>query len=401
MRIAQLAPLIESVPPHGYGGTELVVSLLTEELVKLGHDVTLFATADSVTQAKLVAGAPTGIRAAGVPVHRWSCYELQLIISLVKQHQNFDIIHNHLGFYALPFLQNLNIPVVSTNHNPIMEHCRSIYLEYKDQPYVSISQAYQKFNCKEDLNYVGCVYNGIDTTAFQTKENPTKDFLLFIGRICKAKGTREAIEIARRVGKKLIIAGKVDPADERYYNTEVKDLIDGEQIKFIGEVNFEQKLKLYQDALAVIYPIAFEEPFGLVMAEAMATGTPVLALDRGSVREVLSDKETAVIGNSVEELIQRFSELESIDRSACVNRAKKLFGKEQMAKEYEAIYSNLILQHRSQEMLDSIKNRNGEDATLLASVNGNGHGNGHGNGRDRENEAAAALLSPEKHLRNT
>ena len=342
MRIAQLAPLIESVPPHGYGGTELVVSHLTEELVKMGHDVTLFATADSRTDARLVSTAQSGVRESGVPVHRWACYELENILSLLKMQSQFDIIHNHLGFYALPFLENANCAIVTTNHNPILPHCKSIYLDYEHQPFVSISDAYQKFNHGDRLNYVARVYNGIEVDAFFPVENPRQDYVLFIGRICDAKGTREAIEIAQAVNKPLIIAGKVDPADQQYFESKVKDLIDGEKIKFIGEVNFEQKLELYQNALAVIYPIKFEEPFGLVMAEALATGTPTVALDRGSVREVLSDKETAVIGNSVDELIQRFDEIHRIKRDACVNRARSLFSKEKMAQEYVKVYEKLL-----------------------------------------------------------
>lgn len=341
MRIAQLAPLIESVPPHGYGGTELVVSHLTEELVKMGHEVTLFATADSRTDARLVATAASGLRASGVPVHRWSCYELENILSLMRMQNQFDVIHNHLGFYALPFLENASCAVLTTNHNPIMDYCKNVYLEYSDQPFVSISDAYQRYNFADRLNYVARVYNGIEVDAFRPVENPRQDYVLFIGRICEAKGTREAIEIAKAVDKPLIIAGKIDPADTEYYETHVKHLIDGQSINYIGEVNFSEKLSLYQHALAVIYPINFEEPFGLVMAEAMATGTPTVALDRGSVREVLSDRETAVIGSTVQELIERFAEIYDLDRSACINRARSLFSKDKMAKEYSKVYESL------------------------------------------------------------
>lgn len=355
MRIAQLAPLIESVPPHGYGGTELVVSHLTDDLVKMGHDVTLFATADSRTDAKLVSTAKTGVRAGGVPVHRWSCYELQNILALMRMQSQFDVIHNHLGFYALPFLENADCAVVTTNHNPIMSYCRSIYFEYSHQPYVSISDAYQKHNYGDRLNYVARVYNGIEVDAFHAVENPQQDYVLFIGRICQAKGTKEAIEIAKAVGKRLIIAGKVDPADQDYFENSVKDLIDGDKVKYIGEVNFSQKLELYQNALAVIYPINFEEPFGLVMAEALASGTPTVALDRGSVREVLSDKETAVIGSSVEELIDRFQEIYSLERQACINRARKLFDRKKMAEEYVKVYENLM--GRKEEKRDPLKEK--------------------------------------------
>ena len=342
MRIAQLAPLIESVPPHGYGGTELVVSLLTEELVKQGHEVTLFATADSRTEARLISCAPTGVRAAGVPVHRWASHEMESILTLLKRQSEFDIIHNHLGFYALPFIDQADCAIVTTNHNPIMDYCKNIYLDYKHQPFISISDAYQRFNFPDELNYVARVYNGIETEAFMPIDNPNRDYVLFIGRICEAKGTKEAIQIARAVGQKIILAGKVDPSDQVYYEKEIKDLIDGDTVKYIGEVNYQQKLELYQNALAVIYPINFEEPFGLVMAEAIATGTPIVALDRGSVREVLSDNETAIIGSSVEELIQRFPEIDKIERKKCIERCRSLFGKERMAAAYVEVYEKLI-----------------------------------------------------------
>lgn len=370
MRIAQLAPLIESVPPHGYGGTELVVSHLTDELVKMGHEVTLFATADSRTGARLVSTAETGVRAAGIPVHRWSCYELENILSLMRIQSQFDVIHNHLGFYALPFLQNADCAVVSTNHNPIMSYCKNIYFEYSHQPYVSISDAYQRHNFGDRLNYVARVYNGIEVDAFHPVENPRCDYVLFIGRICDAKGTREAIEISKAVNKPLLIAGKIDPADQAYFEASVKDLIDGENVKYIGEVNFAQKLELYQNALAVIYPIKFEEPFGLVMAEALATGTPTFALDRGSVREVLSDKETAVIGSSVEELIGRFPEISKLDRRACIDRARSLFDKTRMAEEYVKVYQKLLDTASQKDKVSCLEKVSSTQNYIAAAVSG-------------------------------
>jgi glycosyltransferase involved in cell wall biosynthesis len=340
MRIAQLAPLVESVPPAGYGGTELVVSLLTEELVKQGHDVTLFASGNSQTSARLVSTEYLPLR-GNFPIHRWNAYDIRILMKLVEMQGEFDVIHNHMGYQALPTLCELRKPMLTTNHNLVKDYCRDIYFTYGHSPFVAISQAYKRLNYPQKLNYVDVVYNGIDVGLYKFDPSQKRDYLLFLGRICQDKGTAPAIEIAKKLGLPLKIAGKIDPEDGGYYDKFVKEHIGG-NIEYVGEVNMEQKVELYGKAIAVVYPIDFEEPFGLVMAEALACGTPVMAFDRGSVREVLSDGETAIIGNTAEELIKRFDEVPNISPQTCRTRVEKLFSKEVMVQNYLKVYERLV-----------------------------------------------------------
>jgi glycosyltransferase involved in cell wall biosynthesis len=342
MRIAQLAPLAEPVPPAGYGGTELIVSLLTEELIKRGHDVTLFASGDSKTNANLISVAKTSLRADNtIPMRRWSAYDMRNLLELEARQNEFDIVHNHTGYQALLGLRHLHIPSVSTNHNQVKDYCKSIYMACSNLPYVSISQSYQKLNYPNDLNYVATIYNGIDVANHIFNSNDKRDYLLFLGRICHDKGTAIAIDIANSLGLPLKIAGKIDSADDKYWQEEVKPKVKGPNIEYLGEVNFDEKNKLYSNAIALVYPITFSEPFGLVMVEALACGTPVLALDKGSVKEILVDGEIGIIANSKEEIVKRFKDIEKIDRNKCRQRVEKLFSKERMANEYEAVYKRL------------------------------------------------------------
>lgn len=344
MRIAQLSSNVESVPPSGYGGTELVINLLSEELIARGHEVTMFATGDSQTSGRLVSVVDKALRTtADIPVRRWQSYDIQLLLKLQQMRDQFDIVHNHMGWQALPYLDALNVPTVSTNHNPIKKYCAPIYLAFKHLPYVAISDAYRRLNYPDQLNYVATVYNGIDAGRFiDDNSDAHKEYLLFIGRLCEDKGTAPAIEIAKRLKLPIKLAGKVDDADVQYFEKNVKPHLAGQEVEYVGEVNHQQKLKLYQGAIATVYPIAFEEPFGLVMAESLAAGTPVLAFDRGSVREVLSDGETAIIGNSVEELVSRFERLKEIRSENCTSRVNNLFSKERMVEGYIDVYNKIV-----------------------------------------------------------
>jgi glycosyltransferase involved in cell wall biosynthesis len=349
MRIAQLAPLVESVPPCGYGGTELVVSLLTEELVKRGHEVTLFAAGDSVTEAHLVAVVPEGLRkCAGNYRYRWQAYDLRSLLKLNEMSGEFDVVHNHMGYQALPFLEGLNCPVVSTNHNLVSDYCADVYKAYKHLPFVAISQSYRHLNYPDLLNYVATIYNGIDCQIYDQSGFQERNYLLFLGRICHAKGTLVAMEIARRLELPLKIGGKVDATDEEYFVNEVKPGLSHPLIDFLGEVSEAEKIELYRGAMATIYPIQWDEPFGLVMAESLASGTPVVALKRGSVTEIVTDNETGIVGDSPEELVQRFDELERISANKCRQRARMLFGKERMAEQYEAVYMQLAESFRKE-----------------------------------------------------
>lgn len=344
MRIAQLAPLAESVPPVGYGGTELIVSQLTEDLVAAGHEVTLFASGDSRTNARLVSVVPRALRLDNsIPVRRWQAYDIRLLLELEQRQNEFDIVHNHMGFQALPFLDRLSCACVSTNHNPVKDYCAEIYLAYKHLPYVAISNSYKALNYPSELNYIDTVYNGIDVERFSFESATKRTHLLFLGRICEDKGTVPAIKIAKALNLPLVIAGKVDNADRTYFEEEVKPHL-GSGVEYVGEVNFARKVQLYKEAIAVVYPIAFDEPFGLVMAESLIMGTPVVALDRGSVKEIIADGETGIVASSVDELIARFSELKNISAGACRERALQLFSKSRMTARYESLYQRLLNQ---------------------------------------------------------
>jgi len=347
MRIALLAGSVESVPPLDYGGTELVVSHLSDALVDAGHEVTLFAAGDSRTKAKLVAVNDYSLKwDNNIKTSDWPAYELRSLIKLQEMQTQFDIVHNHMGYLALPFLEQLKVPTVTTIHDAIKPFTAPIFLKYANLPYVAISEAFKRLNYADKLNYKAVIYNGINVSEFISDEEeevvPTRKYLLFLGRICRDKGTMEAIEIARKLALPLIIAGNLEEADEPYFRTYVEPYLEPGKIDFIGDVDYSKKLALFLGAIAVLYPIAFEEPFGLVMAEAMASGTPVLALDRGSVREVLIDGKTAVIGHSVAELITRFGEIARIDPKECQLRALDMLSVRKMTAAYEKLYHRLL-----------------------------------------------------------
>lgn len=341
MRIAQLASSVESVPPKGYGGIELIVHLLTEELVRRGHDVTLFASGDSVTSARLVSVVDVSLRTGGAYLSRqWPAFEIRTILKLKEMEDEFDIVHNHMGWQALPYLAQMHCPSVTTNHNQVKEYCSQIYLAFKELPYVAISDMHRKLNYAHELNYVATIYNGIDVDRFSADGESNRSYLLFVGRVCNDKGTAEAVEVAHKLSLPLKIAGKIDEADTSYFNERVKPHLSSNR-EYVGEVSHTEKVELYRQAIAVVYPINFEEPFGLVMAEAMASGTPVMAFDRGSVREVLSDGETAIIAKCVDELIDRFPEIEKISSYTCRKRAIDLFSAQTMVDRYEKLYNRL------------------------------------------------------------
>jgi len=346
MRIAQLAPLAESVPPKGYGGSEQVVSDLTEELVKDGHQVTLFATGDSVTSAHLVCCAAEGLRPSGIAASRWPAYDIRTLLRLEEMQDQFDIIHNHMGYAALSLLDRLDCPSVTTLHNPVKDYCADIFLRFKNLPFASISNAYRRLNYPDDLNYVDTVYNGIDLSSFHYKKSAQRNNLLFVGRMCKDKGTLPAIQIAQKLDLPIILAGKIDNNDRPYFDKEIAHLLNDDRVKYIGEVTGKEKAELYSSAIATLCPIDFEEPFGLVLAESLASGTPVMAFRRGAVPEVISDGETGIVGDTVEELVNRFAEIKGMDSATCRKRVESLFSKESMTKKYQEVYKQIIADSR-------------------------------------------------------
>jgi glycosyltransferase involved in cell wall biosynthesis len=359
MRIAQLGTLTESIPPFGYGGIELIVSSLTEELVRRGHQVTLFASGDSRTQAELVSVVPRALRLdTELPIRRWAAYDLRSLLELERRQDSFEIIHNHMGYQALPFLRSFRVPSVTTLHNPVKDYCRDIFLTCRQLPYVAISNAYRRLNYAGQLNYVATIYNGIEIERFNYDPGARRDYLLFLGRICYDKGAAPAIEIARRLGIPLKMAGKLDPADRQYYEEKIKLELKPPDIEYLGEVDFAGKVELYSKAVAVVYPLAFDEPFGLVMAEALASGTPVMALDRGSVREVVADGQTGIVAASPAELVDRFGEIQHIRPEECRRQAEANFSTARMVDAYELLYGEIVRSQSEQNPLSSVVESN-------------------------------------------
>lgn len=340
MRIAQIAPLWERVPPPAYGGTELVVGLLTDELVRRGHEVTLFASGDSNTLAKLESVHPRALR-LDTKIREYGIYEMLQMSRVYERAHEFDIIHSHMGCVALPYTKLVKTPTVHTLHGIFTPDNEKMFTHAKDQPYVSISNTQR--DTRLGLNYVATVYNGIDVDShrfYSQPENPP--YLAFLGRISPEKGTHLAIAIAKAAGWKLKIAGKVDVVDVEYFEKEIKPQIDGEQIQYLGEANHTMKNALMGGAAATLFPITWREPFGLVMVESMAAGTPVIALRLGSTPEVVHDGISGFLCDTVEDCVEVIPKAVQLDRQRCRDYVVQKFGVQRMVDGYEAVYENIL-----------------------------------------------------------
>jgi glycosyltransferase involved in cell wall biosynthesis len=318
-----------------------MTSLLTEGLVERGHDVTLFATGDSTTRAKLHAIYPHGYW-HDENMWPWELYEMLNLAAAVERAKEFDLIHYEAAYYpmSLAFARLSPTPIVQTlHHSPSQAEVR-LWSRYPEAPFVAISneQAY----LLSGLNIVGTVLHGIDTDNFLFNEKP-EDYLLFLGRFTEGKGVLQAIEIAKRVGMKLILAAAAD----EYYREKVAPLVDGRNILYFGEADFDQKVRLYGGARALIYPIQSREPFGLVLAEAMACGTPVAALNKGAVREVVDDGETGIVFENLEQMANELPRVFDLDRRLVRERAVARFGVARMVDEYVAIYRRIVEAQRA------------------------------------------------------
>jgi glycosyltransferase involved in cell wall biosynthesis len=341
MRIAQIAPLWERVPPPAYGGTELVVSLLTDGLVERGHEVTLFATGDSITKAKLDAGSDIPLRAKGVTVPEYPVYESVRLTPLFERADEFDIIHSHVDIGALPYGNFIKTPMVHTIHGIIPTLYEQIYKLHRDQHYVSISDSQRRRDL--NLNYVGTVYNGIRPDTYVFHEEPADPpYLVFFGRMSPEKGPQLAIEIAKKSGWHLKMAGKVDLADREFYEREVEPLIDGEQIVYLGEANHVQKSEIMGRAVATLCPLTWEEPFGLVMTESMVCGTPVIAIARGAAPELILNGKTGFLCKDIEECVAAVDKVQALDRRTCRDHVVNNFSHKRMVDGYEAVYRQLM-----------------------------------------------------------
>lgn len=344
MKIAVASPFEEKVPPLRYGGTELVVSNVVENLVSLGHEVTLLATGDSRTAARLVPIFKRPLREISelkdlTLRDTYKFIGVGKVVSYLAKNK-FDVVHNNIGWRLLPFEEILGCPVVTTLHGPLdIPYQQRVYGEYKNSRYVSISLNQRK--PMSELNFIANVYNGIEVDKFKFFAK-SKDYFAFLGRMSPEKGAVQAIKIAKAAGVKLLMAAKVDAVDEDYFKKEVEPLIDEDQIKFVGEVDHEGKVELLGNARALLAPIQWEEPFGLFFVEAMACGTPVISMRRGSVPEIVIDKKTGFICDSLEEAIEKTREIDKIDRDFCHKHVQENFSAAHMAEAYVKAYEKAI-----------------------------------------------------------
>lgn len=339
MKIAQVAPLHESVPPHYYGGTERVVSYLTEELVKQGHDVTLFASGDSRTKATLRPTVSQSLRLGGERFN--PLIYNTLMLDLVSRHAHeFDVIHYHIDFLHFNISRLLDVPQLTTLHGRLdIMDLIPVFSEFSEMPVVSISNDQRK--PLPFVNWIATVYNGVPEETYTLRPEPGK-YLAFLGRISPEKRVDRAIEIAIRAGMPLRIAAKVDRVDQEYFENEIKPLLTHPLIEYIGEINEQEKDDFLGNAYALLFPIDWPEPFGLVMIEAMACGTPVIAYQRGSVTEVMSHGKVGFIVNTIEEAVTAVEKIEFIDRCYCRTFFEERFSARCMARNYLRAYEKII-----------------------------------------------------------
>lgn len=339
MRIAQIAPIIERIPPKRYGGTERVVHALAEELVKRGHEVTLFASGDSHTSAKLRSVYPRALREARMrDLYGLNNLTLLNLGSAYDSQKDFDIIHDHLAPLTLPVANLSDTPVLMTMHGAFTPENRRLFQAFR-KPYVAtISNA--QIHGARDMNHAGVVYNGLSMEEYPFGEK-SGDYLLFVGRISLEKGVHHAIDVALALDLPLIIAAKLDPVERPYYHEYVEPWL-SDRIRWIGEIDEEERNKLMREALCFLHPVTWREPFGLVLIEAMATGTPVVGFNKGSIPEVVVDGKTGFVVNDLEEMIDAVANIGAIDRTACREHALKNFSAKQMADGYEDIYRKIL-----------------------------------------------------------
>lgn len=354
LRIAQIAPLWFPIPPKKYGGIERIISFLTEELVKRGHEVTLFTSGDSKTKARLISVCPQSLIKAG---YSWQdpFWNLENLSEVFSRAENFDIIHSHLDLWTLHFQNLTRVPVLHTFHNQLYK--ASITREGERKPtrieiferhknktlavFISKSER-QQSAVKFPRSWV--IYNGIDISQFKFNLKP-KDHFIWIARIDPFKGIENAIKAAKMANVKLLLAGRLDPQRREYFVKKIKPHLSN-KIRYLGQLPQERLSNFYGQALACLYPIEWEEPFGLIMAESMACGTPVIAFNRGSVPEIVKDGKTGFVVKNIPEMVKAMKEIDQINRVDCRKRVEKFFTHQRMVDDYEKIYYQIIKRNR-------------------------------------------------------
>ena len=345
MRIAQVAPLAEAVPPRAYGGTERVISWLTEELVRRGHDVTLFASADSVTSAKLVPLVNEGLRLAG-KLESFPIEQMVQLETVAAYAHEFDVIHYHCDYYHFPWSRRSRTPTLTTLHGRLdLPALSTAFGAYPEMPLVSISDAQRQPLAASRLNWWATIHHGMPKDSLRFDPDGGQYFA-FLGRISCEKRLDRAIAIARALDTPLKIAAKVDPTDRSYFERTIEPLLDDRLVEMVGEIGDVDKSEFLGNAKALLFPIDWPEPFGLVMIEALACGTPVVAFRNGSVPDVLVDGETGFIVDDMEAAILRASQVDSIDRARCRAHFEQFFSVEAMTQHYERAYERLIERRR-------------------------------------------------------
>jgi glycosyltransferase involved in cell wall biosynthesis len=339
MKIAQIAPLFESVPPRLYGGTERIVSYLTEELVRMGHQVTLFASGDSVTSAELVPCATKALR-LDKNVRDEVPYYMLMLDRVRERAREFDILHFHIDRFHFPLFRPMADRTLTTLHGrQHLADLRPLYPGFSEMPLISISDA-QRAPIRH-ANFIATIHHGLPPELYQPILRPQGGYLAFIGRISPEKRPDRAIQIASALGIPLKIAAKIDRVDENYFRTEIEHLL-GPGVEFIGEINEKAKCDFLGEALALLFPIDWPEPFGLAMIEAMACGTPVLAFRGGSVPEIVDENVTGAVVDTVEEAIAVLPRVMGLDRSAVRRRFEQRFTASRMADDYVNAYQKML-----------------------------------------------------------
>lgn len=340
MRIAQIAPLNSSVPPVAYGGTELIVSLLTEALIRRGHDVTLFASGDSVTSAELVPGSKYALKDSDILPRERHILSMVNVLNCLQRANKFDIIHNHCFPEGLAMAALSGRPTLTTFHENL-NGMESLFL--RDRGWYNTVSNSQEARLPEKERYIGTVYNAIDVSSFPFSDNGGREgYLFFMASLIPYKGTHIAIEVAQRLQRKLVIAGNISEEFQEYFRKEIEPKIDNKLIYYFGEANQAQKRELLVQADCLVAPLSWEEPFGLQLIEAMACGTPAVAFNRGAVPEVIDHGKTGFVVETIEEMVAAIKNVPWIDRSVCRQHVEQNFDVPILVQNYLNAYEHIL-----------------------------------------------------------